>query len=345
MLGKHESSDDRKDDVKVALLKIANYVLYKVWTYAPCTSNSNIIEEESEAQAIHRQLWINTMRARNDPAGIRKLIYSWNIDIKTGRESKYEEGWVKLMKEECALDALATYLEKNADPDEFKIIDNDGSELLEIHCNLTDLNNYVYDEIEPLSSKESRKNGSPYSNKERNESVVKRLAQWGIGNCSDLSQAVIALLMHYPHEGFEKMALPGLAAPISVKVLTINDGDHEFVVINRKKESKLNDPQTWGDNVVILDPWLRECYSLEDALSGKRSSPSVSLIFQDFLYKDLSYKIEDAGLIAEGPSEHWKIKNPQLDIFNLKVRSWGSEEHIPWVDASAHTITRSAPSS
>lgn len=340
MFGKHESSDDRKEDVKVALLKIANYVLYKVQTYAPYTSNSNTIEYESEAQAIHRLLWINTMRSRNDPDGIRKLIHSWNIDITTERDSKYEEGWVKLMKEECVLDALAAYLEKNADPDEFKIIVNAGSEPLEIHCNLTDLNNYVYDEIEPLSLKESRKNGSPYSNKERNESIVKRLAQWGIGNCSDLSQAVFALLMHYPREGFEKMALPGLAAPIPIEVLTMNDDDHEFVVINRKKESKLNDFQTWGDNVIIIDPWLRECYSLEDVLSEKRTSPSVSLIFQA-----PSYEVEDAGLIAEGPSEHWKIKNPQLDMFSLKVRSWGSQEHIPWIDVSTHAIKRSGLSS
>lgn len=336
MFCRRESSRDTKEgsvDLKTALFKIANFILYKIITYAPYTSNFNIIEEESEDQAIHRLLWINAMRAKNDKDGIRKLIYSWNIDIRTERNDKYEKGWVKLTKEECALDKLAAYLKKHADPDDFKVIVNDSSEILEIHCNLTDLNNYVYDDIDPLSLKERRKDGSSYSNKECNESMVKRLAQWGIGNCSDLSQATFALLMHYPREGFEKIALPGLATPISIEVLTLQEGDHEFVVINRKKESTLNDPKTWGEDVIILDPWLRECYFLEEALSGERDSCSMDLIFED-----CSYGIEDTGSISEGPSEHWKIRHAELDIFGLETRNWESEEHIPWVDSSAPAI-------
>ena len=97
-------------DLKAVLLKIANFILYKVTFYAPYKSNSNVLEETSEDQAIHRQLWINTMRARNDKEGIRKLIQSWKIDITKERDPKYEEGWVKLTKEQCTFSKIPSNL-------------------------------------------------------------------------------------------------------------------------------------------------------------------------------------------------------------------------------------------
>ena len=110
------------------------------------------------------------------------------------------------------------------------------------------------------------------------------------------------------------------------------------MVINRRSGSTLNDPTTWGKDVVILDCWLKECYLLEEVLSGARDSISAQLIFNK-----PAYEIEGANSIGEGASAHWKGKYSAKDIFSLKTRSWGSEEHVPWVKPSARNAL-SAPS-
>lgn len=65
---------------------------------------------------------------------------------------------------------------------------------------------------------------------------------YGIGNCGE--QASVAL--DFLSRGFsainaEQFEIPGL--------------DHTFVILGRKKGSKLSDPSTWGNNGVVCDPW------------------------------------------------------------------------------------------
>lgn len=324
-----------KDTFQNELLKIASFVLTKVTDYAPYSSNLNIIEGTSEEQPIHLLLWINTMRARNDKEGIRQLIYNWNIDISsTEPDVQYETRLVKINNSECNIAKLAKYLENNCEPDEYHLLFDDELQLVEIQCSLTDLNNYVYDEIAPLDFKEKRKDGSQYSSKERNETIALRLAQWGIGNCSDLAQAAMAMLMHYPTQGFDELKLSSIETTIPVEIVTLQNDDHEFIVINRKAGTNLNNPNTWGHDVVILDPWLRECYLLDDVLSGSRTTLSVELIFSNS-----SYSIENKGLISEGASEHWNKSGVQQDIFNLKTRAMNSEERITWAEPAQTSFT------
>lgn len=326
----------KEEDKKIGddLLKIAQFILEKVKKYAPYSSNTNIIEEISEDQPIHRLLWINAMRARNDQDGIRELIFSWDIDISSNApDVKYESDKIKISSDQVNVVKLSNYLQNECEAEDYHIELNDQSQVVEIECTLTDLNNYVYDEIKSLDFKEKRKDKSDYTNKERLESMTKRLAQWGIGNCSDLSQAVVALLMHYPSQGFAELNLPGIETSVIIETFSINNDDHEFVVINRKADSDINNPTTWGEDVIIIDSWLGECYMLNDALSGARKSKSV-----EYNFDGSTYKIEDTGFIAEGASEHWKANHNEFELFELTPRVLHPEEKIPWAGSNTFLI-------
>ncbi|MBL7479689.1 hypothetical protein [Legionella bononiensis] len=326
----HKNTSRNVNKIGDDLLKIAQFILDKVKNYAPFSSNTNIIEEISEEQPIHRLLWINAMRARNDQDGIRQLIFSWDIDISSNApEEQYESGRIKIHCDQVNIVNLSNYLQSQCEAEDYHIELNDQSQVVEIECTLTDLNNYIYDEIESLEFKEKRKNKSDYTNKERVESITKRLAQWGIGNCSDLSQAAIALLMHYPAQGFAELNLPGIETSVPIETFSIDHDDHEFVVINRKADSDKNNPKMWGDDVILLDPWLGECYMLKDALSGSRNTPSVEYIFDGS-----TFKIEDSGFIAEGASEHWKATRSEFELFDLTPRVLHPEEKIPWAGSN-----------
>ncbi|KTD48334.1 Uncharacterised protein [Legionella quateirensis] len=326
----HKNTSRSVRTISDDLLKIAQFILDKVKFYAPYSSNTNIIEEISAEQPIHRLLWINAMRARNDQDGIRQLILSWDIDISSNvPDEHYESGRIKINRDQVNIVNLSNYLQSECQAEDYHIELNEQSQVVEIECTLTDLNNYVYDEIESLEFKEKRKNKSDYTIKERVESITKRLAQWGIGNCSDLSQAAIGLLMHYPSQGFAELNLPGIKTSVSIETFSIDNDDHEFVVINRKADSDINNPKKWGDDVVILDPWVGECYMLNDALSGSRKTLSVEYIFDGS-----TYKIEDSGFIAEGASDHWKATHSEFELFELTPRVLHPEEKIPWADSN-----------
>ncbi|WP_298624593.1 hypothetical protein [uncultured Legionella sp.] len=136
----------------------------------------------------------------------------------------------------------------------------------------------------------------------------------------------MAMLMHYPSKGFNESDLPFIKNSVPIEILTLDDGDHEFIVINRKADSHLNEPHTWGNNVIILDPWLRECYLLDEALSRSRQTNSVKIIFQPH-----TYTVENKGTISEGASSRWHKAHEPYDIFKLQSRATQPEEQIPWV--------------
>ena len=67
-----------------------------------------------------------------------------------------------------------------------------------------------------------------------------------VGTCSEYSDLVLNFLSKQPVN--------------SAEVVSIIDGDHVFVVINRDLNSDINSPEKWGDQAIICDAWANDCY-------------------------------------------------------------------------------------
>lgn len=77
------------------------------------------------------------------------------------------------------------------------------------------------------------------------ETEVTLSAKNKIGNCQVLTfQSLDYILNNYP--------------TICAEAYWIDGGDHAFLVLNRKPYSDPANPDTWGDNAVICDPWANE---------------------------------------------------------------------------------------
>ena len=48
---------------------------------------------------------------------------------------------------------------------------------------------------------------------------------------------------------------------VQIEIANISNGDHCFIVIDRRKNSAINNLSTWGENAVIIDAWAGEVYS------------------------------------------------------------------------------------
>lgn len=68
-----------------------------------------------------------------------------------------------------------------------------------------------------------------------------------IGNCSEFAKSAFYLLRRkYPR--------------LKIEVLEYTNGDHVFLIIDRKPGSNLQCPETWGETAVVCDAWMGEVY-------------------------------------------------------------------------------------
>lgn len=55
--------------------------------------------------------------------------------------------------------------------------------------------------------------------------------------------------------------------------MEIKNGDHNFVLIGRKKTRDITDPRTWGARCVVSDPWKNWVGAGESVGTMKNPSP------------------------------------------------------------------------
>lgn len=75
----------------------------------------------------------------------------------------------------------------------------------------------------------------------------------GIGNCMEFSIFAFAEMRR-------------LKFGIRSEIIYIENGNHVFLVLDRHKNSDLENPASWGYNAVICDAWGGEVYPAEDLL-------------------------------------------------------------------------------
>lgn len=65
------------------------------------------------------------------------------------------------------------------------------------------------------------------------------------GHCHELALCALALLRHEGYEG-------------RMEFIQFKYFRHVFVIINRPQESSLDDWKSWGNETIIIDPWINE---------------------------------------------------------------------------------------
>lgn len=72
--------------------------------------------------------------------------------------------------------------------------------------------------------------------------------KYSLGNCIEYTLLALEYVLNHAD------------SEVRAEAFQINNGDHVFLVINRKPYSSLSDPMRWGDNAYICDPWANEVY-------------------------------------------------------------------------------------
>ena len=85
------------------------------------------------------------------------------------------------------------------------------------------------------------------------ELTKEKAPQLGVGNCSD--QAILAANYLIEEKKENNVALIALTLkgqnPVNVDAID----QHVFAVVGLDKNANLKDPDTWGENAVLVDPW------------------------------------------------------------------------------------------
>lgn len=94
------------------------------------------------------------------------------------------------------------------------------------------------------------------------ENLATQAKSVGVGNCSE-------------HAAFSAIESKKLGAQ-KVEVFGLNiQGGHAFVVINRDKNSKDSEPNTWGDKCIVIDSWRNITYNSSDYFKFNDIKPFI----------------------------------------------------------------------
>ena len=80
-----------------------------------------------------------------------------------------------------------------------------------------------------------------------------RAPMMGVGNCSD--QAILAASYLIEKKGIKNVALIACTMKGQNPLNPDATDQHVFAVVGLDKRADLKDPETWGKNAVIVDPW------------------------------------------------------------------------------------------
>lgn len=108
--------------------------------------------------------------------------------------------------------------------------------------------------------------------------ISKSIRSIGAANCMEFSYLVFS-------DFLDMLKYKSL----TVEIVTISNGDHAFVVINRDKESDINTPETWGQCAIVVDAWLGKVFpansaTFESELKNFKSYTYDNSIILNFLF-------------------------------------------------------------
>ncbi|MEO8401119.1 MAG: hypothetical protein ABI597_04890 [Gammaproteobacteria bacterium] len=140
------------------------------------------------------------------------------------------------------------------------------------------------------------------------DSDVKITKKFSLGNCGESAGLALEFMVdNYPAINAEYYSIKGKATKPGE-----HNGDHAFVVIGRADRSDKNDPQTWGDNAYVCDPWANSVYPANQITSRLQNFYS---------------EVENGVLVSkvEALGKHHYLE-PSLD--NIQLRKRDSNDYI-----------------
>lgn len=89
----------------------------------------------------------------------------------------------------------------------------------------------------------------------RYENSIAMTSKYSLGNCEELGFHALDYILNQ------------VPAMVHAEIYFVRGGDHVVLVINRGHNSNPQNPNTWGDNSVICDPWSNKVFKASDYLT------------------------------------------------------------------------------
>lgn len=162
------------------------------------------------------------------------------------------------------------------------------------------------------------------------EKIAKLSAEHGVGNCGECSSTAMQILKELKCTNTEKKYN-------SIEMLYLDGkGDHTFLVINRKYQSDLSNPHSWGNDAILVDAWSNECGYIKHMLQNKNS------ILQKYIMKyHHEIEVNVKALVGFGHTMRWKdrcqqkSRNPNITFWNPR-NTKNVKENIPFATQHKH---------
>ena len=92
-----------------------------------------------------------------------------------------------------------------------------------------------------------------------------------------------------------------LQLDVPVEIATLDD--HQFVVIDRLKDSKLECIETWGADAVICDPWSGKFYGCDAFFNQQKTGEQIKAISGFGFFEDRPFiKLSEKNYLEGNPS-------------------------------------------
>lgn len=119
-----------------------------------------------------------------------------------------------------------------------------------------------------------------------------------IGNCEELARHALEYFATHSQSS------------VRAEIFKLGRGDHVFVVIGRKKDSRPGRPATWGPDAYICDPWRNEIFPASEYETKLKNFSAVMLI-----NGGVRFEVEEFNVY-----KHQLIAKPGLNTDYLKAK-------------------------
>jgi len=111
-----------------------------------------------------------------------------------------------------------------------------------------------------VSTERKQRRGNNFSIPEYINNLRNVLAEKKYANCGEQAQII-------QYQLFQKGEKPHIISMLfKYECLGVNMNDHTFTVFGLKKGAELDNPKTWGNHAVVVDPWANIVMKSSDAI-------------------------------------------------------------------------------
>lgn len=145
--------------------------------------------------------------------------------------------------------------------------------------------------------------------------MVRTAYKYSIGNCDEYAYVALNYILHCNDP------------KVNAELCHLEGGNHVFLVLNRKENSDIEDPSTWGENSFICDPWNNRIYpasKYKQELKNVYLDQSDQIVVEKFNPKkhriNSTYNMDTSYLEQKGTTLYLKTNlNQHLEEFKKNL--------------------------